>query len=418
MAVETGQKEFVGHTYSQQVQQAAVQAEDAGQGVPTKFPQNSTATLLETKTGTYGRTCLTYLDGQCQRQRGRSRLPQVLTQQWEGRSGWARRSGVGKAAHALIQLVLTPLLCLAFLARAGARLLLRDSGHRVLATLDSCRLFTSLDSPINRCISHLSSLGVIMWLIIVAVFRPISRCHNRWDEYQGLYPARVGLIVMIVACVFKEIEDFSTVRSFKIFFKFDFWRIYRTINHWSVIIAMAMKIQLEFRVHHRATAHQASKELHNKTASNAHEDILKDFEGEQKLTDAMFAVATTISIMHFLYWIQLHKTMGPIVISISKVFSDVVTISCMYLVVLLAFSCGIVFLSSDKISRDECKYKLTQKSFRLGPRQNAQSESVMHNFQRTIEMMFWSLLGPGQEFKGDMDNIIGKQVQSLPSPFK
>ncbi len=33
----------------------------------------------------------------------------------------------------------------------------------------------------------------------------------------------------------------------------------------------------------------------------------------------MFSLATTISYIHFLYWLQLHPTVGPVVISASQV---------------------------------------------------------------------------------------------------
>ena len=242
-------------------------------------------------------------------------------------------------------------------------------------SLDSCYFFNSLKSPINRCISHFSSLLTIMVLIIVAVFHPISRCGGA--EFH-MYPARVALIIMIAACVVKEIEDFSAVKSFKIYFQFDFWRTYRIVNHWSIVIAIAIQIHLELRIHHAKPDEK--------------------FDDEAYFSDAMFALATTISVLHFLYWIQLHNTMGPIVISVSKVLGDVLTISVMYIIVLLAFTCGIVFMSRG-IGTVECKHLLLNSTLvrRLQPA-DTQSK-IMRNFYNTTETMIWALLGPGQEFK-------------------
>ena len=59
---------------------------------------------------------------------------------------------------------------------------------------------------------------------------------------------------------------------------------------------------------------QAHLEFRMVTTSNP-----SDYVEEKKLSDSMVAVATTISFLHILYWIQLHNTMGPIVISLSKV---------------------------------------------------------------------------------------------------
>jgi hypothetical protein len=43
------------------------------------------------------------------------------------------------------------------------------------------------------------------------------------------------------------------------------------------------------------------------------------FATETMWTNTMFSLATTIAYIHFLYWLQLHPTIGPIVISASQV---------------------------------------------------------------------------------------------------
>ena len=215
-----------------------------------------------------------------------------------------------------------------------------------------------------------------------------------------MYPARVTLIIMITACVVKEIEDFAAVKSFKIYFQFDFWRTYRIVNHWSIIIAIAIQIHLELRIHNAKPNER--------------------FESEAYFSDAMFAIATTISVLHFLYWIQLHNTMGPIVISVSKVLRDVLTISVMYIIVLLAFTCGIVFMGSGIIKTAECtrllNYTLVRR-LQPTPSPEPTQSKIISNFYITTETMLWALLGPGQEFKennpnGDPSDLISSQVIS------
>ena len=125
-----------------------------------------------------------------------------------------------------------------------------------------------------------------------------DRCSR--DNFNGFYPARIALIAMIGACIFKEFEDFMQVKSVKIFFKYEFWRMYRIVNHLTIILAIIIQAHLEYRM---------------VTASSS-----VDYKQEKELSDSMVAVATTISFLHILYWIQLHNTMGPIVISLSKVF--------------------------------------------------------------------------------------------------
>ena len=252
MAVETGQKEFVGHMYSQQ----------------------------------------------------------VLTQQWMGRSSWVHENSLTKLLHFFLQFALTPLFACGHLLRHLLSCFLcgmkNRPAHWILNFLDSCYLFNSLDSPIHRCISHLSSLFLILFCLMLEVFREDpDRCSR--DNFNGLYPARVTLIAMIGACLFKEFEDFMQVKSVKIFFKYEFWRMYRIVNHLTIILAIIIQAHLEYMM---------------VTAKSSEE-----YKEEKELSDSMVAIATTISFLHILYWIQLHNTMGPIVISLSKVCQHMTPIS-------------------------------------------------------------------------------------------
>lgn len=43
------------------------------------------------------------------------------------------------------------------------------------------------------------------------------------------------------------------------------------------------------------------------------------YESEIMWTNTLFSVSTTISYIHFLYWLQLHPRIGPVVISASQV---------------------------------------------------------------------------------------------------
>ena len=313
MAVETGQKEFVGHMYSQQ----------------------------------------------------------VLAQQWIGRTKWNKKATLYKALHLLIQMLFTPIFCIAYITKTLVKSYKNKQGYPKL--FDDLYLFNSLDSPINRCISHTASLAICLWLIIDAVFHPISGgCISLTNgQIYTMKKSKIALIIMICACVFKEIEDIFSVRSLRVFLRFDFWRIYRSINHWTIIIALTIQIHLEMKL-----------------AS----DPNLDFETEAKIANSMFALAATISMMHSLYWLQLHDKMGPIVISVSKIVMDVITISSMYIIVLFSFSSGIMFiLGTEKITSLKCRRTLNSTGETL--------ENDLSHFTETFETMFWSWLGPGQDFK-------------------
>ena len=254
-------------------------------------------------------------------------LVQVLTQQWMGRSGWAHKNSLSKILHFFFQFALTPIFACGHLFRQLMTCLLCGMKSRpaqwILNFLDSCYIFNSLDSPIHRCISHLSSSALILFCLMLEVFREDpDRCHK--NDFNGLYPARIALIAMIGACIFKEFEDFMQVKSVRIFFKYEFWRMFRLVNHLTIILAIIIQVTKIITtiiivtrttiIINRLIILQAHLEFRMVTTSNP-----SDYVEEKKLSDSMVAVATTISFLHILYWIQLHNTMGPIVISLSKV---------------------------------------------------------------------------------------------------
>ena len=96
---------------------------------------------------------------------------------------------------------------------------------------------------------------------------------------------------------------------------------------------------------------------------------------------------------------------------------DVVTLSCMYLVVLFAFGSGIVFMGNEKI-KATIKCPLIPKGARaraLTPQQLdliSQNQKIWDNFWKTFETMFWTLLGPGEEFKNKDDQGVSTDLVS------
>ena len=97
---------------------------------------------------------------------------------------------------------------------------------------------------------------------------------------------------------------------------------------------------------------------------------------------------------------------------------DVVTMACMYLVVLLAFGSGIIFMGNKKI---KAKIKCHLSKYRTLGHQpldlNSQNEKIWTNFWKTVETMFWSLLGPGEEFKNKDDQGVSTDLVSEQGPF-
>ena len=124
-------------------------------------------------------------------------------------------------------------------------------------------------------------------------------------------------------------------------------------------------------------------------------------------TYALYSVATTVSVIQLFYWFQLNDKLGPVVISASQVVLDVFTISSMYVIILVAFSGGIIFIiGTEKVAQ----------SFRLQFLFKANSSrdeepGYLYNFAKTMEVLFWQSLSPE-----DPDNKLAeKSLSSLSS---
>ena len=60
----------------------------------------------------------------------------------------------------------------------------------------------------------------------------------------------------------------------------------------------------------------------NCTLLGSGQDPSRIYEQEIMWTNTLFSVSTTISYIHFLYWLQLHSSIGPVVISASQVMTS------------------------------------------------------------------------------------------------
>ena len=94
---------------------------------------------------------------------------------------------------------------------------------------------------------------------------------------------------------------------------------------------------------------------------------------------------------------------------------DLVTLSCMYLIVLFAFGSGILFMGNEKI-KARIKCPEVSGKFRTLSTQKldlvSQNQEMWINFWKTLDALFWSFLGPGEEFKNKDDNGNSKDVIS------
>ena len=105
-----------------------------------------------------------------------------------------------------------------------------------------------------------------------------------------------------------------------------------------------------------------------------------------------------------MYWLQLHEKMGPIVINISRVAKDILTMAGTYLIIVCAFSSGLVFALSNH-------HDFVNNYVRLNSTTDANVNITAYaqNFGDTMYLLFWTILDPGPK-----EEILDKGIDSDP----
>ena len=111
----------------------------------------------------------------------------------------------------------------------------------------------------------------------------------------------------------------------------------------------------------------------------------EEIRTEVRVTYAFYSVAATVSVIHLFYWLQLNDKLGPVVISASQVIMDVFTISSMYVIFLVGFSGGIIFiLGTEKVTQS---FNAIRKPLRSPGNED-------YGFGQTMEFLFWQSISP------------------------
>ena len=95
-----------------------------------------------------------------------------------------------------------------------------------------------------------------------------------------------------------------------------------------------------------------------------------------------------MAFLRVLYWFQISETFGPVVLNITRVFTDIFTILSTYLVTLIAFSFGVAYLVSA-----DAYFDPKEETFNDITKSNA-SEDVSKYLEIALAM-FWATVSPG-----------------------
>jgi hypothetical protein len=319
---------------------------------------------------------------------------QMLRRQWYGSVPWPGRALTFRLAYFVLHAILTPVyVSIIFVAQIGRDIIARRGGHvpqvetasnvyekHFFRYLNWCNdVVLHLDIPINRFIAHLGYYLLYLAFIMVTVLKPSSPGfeHTR-DDFKWYHAV---LTIYAVSFLWKDLQMVIVLRTLRTFFKF--WRAFDLIMHICLAAACVMRIEMEF------TFPECEYDEVNDVMMCPDEDCAPRMYMDS-VSSSLLATAATLSVLKLLYWMQMHDRVGPVVINISKVVIDILTMVGILALMLLGFGFGFTFIlhSSTYVTLNGTM-----------PMSNSLTEnnSSTADLWIIVQILFWKILDPGPE---------------------
>lgn len=347
---------------------------------------------------------------------------QTLRQQWHGDMIWEGKAFTYKILHLLFQVVLAPLYVTMFLIAEVGRdwLKLREKpvptkeeikktqGCHKRMYLQYLRLSNTitlnLDIPFNRFLMFSGYYVIFVALILTAILAPITDVNlgKDRDVFDWYY---VALTVYSLAMLWHDFLSLITLRSLKTFFKF--WRVYDLLLHLCLFSGLVTRyVMLDQYPCHNNITNGTGIDGTNSTCAQEVMDKRTNLDDAESI---LFAVSSTQALMRLMYWFQLHDTIGPVVINMSRVTMDVFTIGGSYFMIAMAFASGLVFI----FSTETYKNKVIALNSTVLVDQHNNIQSYVMSFGETLNVLFWAILEPGRSDEIHSEGVRGILATTL-----
>ena len=174
----------------------------------------------------------------------------------------------------------------------------------------------------------------------------------------------VLLTVYVISMLWNDVQTMSILRSLKTYIKF--WRVFDLVLHSFLLLALFFKLVRTLWYPFQEIVNCVSTKVlplgpHFDNDTNILQDctvvshIAKDCtslcEVRKNLVDlesVFLSLGATQALMRLSYWMQLQEKLGPVVINISKVVTDILTVAGAYFLVMFSFSSGLVFVLTNE----------------------------------------------------------------------
>ena len=225
-----------------------------------------------------------------------------------------------------------------------------------------CVFQMSLDVPLNRfLIFTMYYLIFVSNILYVILTKSEEFEHPTETQFKFSY---VLLTVYVISMLWNDVQTMSILRSLKTYIKF--WRVFDLVLHSFLLLALFFKLVRTLWYPFQEIVNCVSTKVlplgpHFDNDTNILQDctvvshIAKDCtslcEVRKNLVDlesVFLSLGATQALMRLSYWMQLQEKLGPVVINISKVVTDILTVAGAYVLVMFSFSSGLVFVLTNE----------------------------------------------------------------------
>ena len=172
----------------------------------------------------------------------------------------------------------------------------------------------------------------------------------------------VLLTVYVISMLWNDVQTMSILRSLKTYIKF--WRVFDLVLHSFLLLALFFKLvrTLWYPFQEIVDCVEDATEtvimpfdtnvLQDCTVVSAIAENCNSLCDARKylvdLESVFLSLGATQALMRLSYWMQLQEKLGPVVINISKVVTDILTVAGAYFLVMFSFSSGLVFVLTNE----------------------------------------------------------------------
>jgi len=318
---------------------------------------------------------------------------QLLRSQWQGNVPWQEKSFFFRFTYIGAQCLMTPWWILISLLRLVLFDLKVTRERWKKASLpDSVFDYicgpNNLDEPINRFFAYTEFYVFFLILITLCVFSPVvdgDELRNNFHWYHDL------LFVMTTSMIVNGIATVFSVRALSPTNKF--WALYDILMQVTLTAAFIAR-SLMGKIH----------ECKNGQCDRITLEARIPFD---TFSNCLLAVAAVLAITRLLYWFQLHDRVGPIVINLSRVVTDVLTFLTFFFVLVSAYTIAMVPLRAMNSRCDNFTAYLDpdnpafNEEWKFDPPLDEDNcwavwdpDLFMYILKDMVSLIFWGILNP------------------------